>query len=65
MTQFAEDREYAAREKDFERQEAEKLPCPECQAPVGERCRNVHDGQPLGRFPAHWRRIKAAREVEP
>ena len=60
MTQWAEDRRAAGLEKDFEQQQAELVACPECHAPVGERCRNVHDGPPLGRLPAHWRRLRAA-----
>jgi hypothetical protein len=63
VTSWAEGRREAALWRDYERSEAEQVSCPECEAPVGERCRNVHDGQPLGRLPAHWRRLKAA-EVE-
>lgn len=63
MTGWAEDREYAALEKDNERQLAELVACPECGAVPGERCANVHDGQPLEKLPAHWRRIRAAGEV--
>lgn len=60
MTEWAVDREYAALERDNERQQAERVACPECGAIPGERCSNVHDGQPLGKLPAHWRRIRAA-----
>lgn len=62
MTEWAASREYAALEKDHERQLAELVACPECEAVVGERCRSVHDGQPIEKQPAHWRRIKAAEE---
>ncbi len=65
MATWAERRRDAALEKDNERLEAERFNCPECEAAPGETCRNVHDGQPLGKLPAHWRRIKAAEEVEP
>lgn len=63
MTGWAEDREHAALEKDYEQQQAELVACPECGAVVGERCSNVHDGKPLGKLPAHWRRIRAAEGV--
>lgn len=63
MTSWAERQREAGLELDNERLEAQKVACPECQAPVGERCRNVHDGQPLVKFPAHWRRIRAAEEA--
>lgn len=49
-------------EKDYERQQAELVACPECAACPGETCRNVHDGSLLERLPAHWRRIKAAED---
>ena len=64
MSGWAEDREYEALELDHARQQAELVACPECGAVVGERCSNVHDGQPLGRLPAHWRRLKAAEGSE-
>lgn len=60
MTSWAEQRREAALELDHARQEAETVVCPECEAAVGERCRNVHDGLPIEKQPAHWRRIKAA-----
>lgn len=63
MTAWAERRRDAALEKDNERLEAERFTCPECEAAPGETCRNVHDGQPLGKLPAHWRRIKAALDM--
>lgn len=63
MTSWAERHEHAALEKDNERLEAERVTCPECEAPVGETCRDVHNGQPLGKLPAHWRRIKAASQA--
>lgn len=62
MTSWAEGRREAALWRDYERQQAERVACPECEAPVGERCRNVGDGLPLEKFPAHWRRIKASDE---
>lgn len=61
MTSWAEQRRVAALELDHARQEAEKVPCPECQAGVGVRCRNVNDGGPLMKLP-HWKRTKAAEE---
>lgn len=65
MTAWAEGQRAAALRKDYERSEAEQVPCPEtgCGAGVGERCRNVHDQLPLEKQPAHWRRIRAAGEV--
>jgi hypothetical protein len=63
VTGWAEDREYAALEKDHERLQAETVACPECGAVPGERCANVHDGLPLEKQPAHWKRIKAAGET--
>lgn len=62
MTSWAERQREAGLELDNERQQAETVLCPECQARVGERCRNVHDGSPLEKQPAHWRRLKAAEE---
>ena len=63
MTGWAERQREAALEKDNERLEAEQVACPECSAGVGETCRDVHNGQPLGKLPAHWRRIKAASQA--
>ena len=63
MTSWAEARRLAALELDHVRQEAQRVECPECLVEAGERCRNVHDGQPLKRLPAHWRRIRAAEET--
>jgi hypothetical protein len=60
MTGWAEARRVAKLEKDYERQEAERVECPECHAPVGVRCQNLDGGGPLGKLPAHWRRIRAA-----
>lgn len=60
MTTWAERRREAGLELDHVRQEAEQVACPECEAVAGERCRNVHDGQPIEKQPAHWRRLKAA-----
>lgn len=64
MTSWAEQRREAALQLDHARQEAEQVPCPECEAGVGVRCRNVHDGVPIEKQPAHWRRVKAAAEAE-
>lgn len=64
MTSWAERRREAGLEKDHERQQAELVPCPECEAPAGERCRNVHDGLPIEKQPAHWRRLLAAARRE-
>lgn len=63
MTSWAERDRDGSLWRDYERQQAERVACPECAAPVGETCRDVHNGQPLGRFPAHWRRIKAADQA--
>lgn len=63
MTAWAEGRREAALWRDYERSEAQQVVCPECHVQAGETCRNVHDGQPLGKQPAHWRRIKAAKEA--
>ena len=63
MTSWAERREEAALELDNDRIEFGQVPCPECGAGVGERCRDVHNGQPLGKLPAHWRRIKASDQA--
>lgn len=52
MTSWAEQRREAALELDHARLEAETVACPECEAPVGERCRNVNDGGPLMKAPA-------------
>lgn len=65
MTAWADRRREAELERDYERQQAELVACPECEAPVGVRCRNVHDGLPIEKQPAHWRRILAAAREEP
>ena len=64
MTGWAEERRLEGLEHDHERQQAEQVACPECGAVVGERCSNVHDGKPLGKLPAHWRRLRAAEQRE-
>lgn len=64
MTSWAESRREAALQRDYERQQAEQVECPECHAGVGERCRNVHDGQPIRKLPAHWRRLRAADQAD-
>lgn len=58
MTTWAEGRRHAALELDSVRLEAETVACPECEAAVGEGCRNVNDGRPLVKLP-HWKRTKA------
>lgn len=65
MTGWAENREFAALEKDYWRDRALEFDCdePGCGAGVGKPCRSVHDGEPLVKQPAHWRRIKAAEEA--
>lgn len=59
MTSWAERRREEGLHLDYLRQEAERVLCPECQAAVGQHCRNVNDGGPLGKAP-HLKRIKAA-----
>lgn len=59
MTQFAEDRRAAGLELDYLRAEAATVACPECEAVVGEQCRNVNDGGPLRHLP-HRKRMEAA-----
>ena len=56
---------YADRQRDADhewrmaREESMTVPCPQCHAPRGVRCRNtLTDGDP--RFPAHPQRITAA-----
>lgn len=41
---------------------AAAVPCPEhrCAAPIGEPCRNLHNGAPLRHQPAHLARLRAA-----
>lgn len=63
MTEFARRREEAALESDNDRHEFQRVACPECDAEPGKPCRDVHNGQPLGKLPAHWRRVKAALEA--
>lgn len=57
MTSWAEGRRHSALELDSIRLEAETVACPECGAPVGERCRNVNDGRPLNKLPHHKRSV--------
>lgn len=52
--------ELADHEWRMTRAEAEQVTCPECHAAPGQPCTNLTDGQPLGRLPAHWRRIHTA-----
>ena len=59
MTTWAERRREASLKLDHARMEAEAVACPECHAPVGERCRNVNDGRPLVKLP-HLKRSKAS-----
>lgn len=42
-----------------ERAQAETVMCEECHQPAGETCLNLSDGRPLGKLPAHHRRITA------
>lgn len=44
----------------MERDNALTVPCPECGAMEGNPCLNVHDGEPIEKQPAHWRRIAAS-----
>lgn len=62
MTGWARRRELADSEWRMERDQAETIACPEpsCGAAVGEHCRNINDGGPLERLPAHGKRIKDA-----
>lgn len=63
MTEWAERRHFHDLEWRMERAEAEVVDCtePGCEAVPGETCRNLDDGLPLGRLPAHHRRMTAAR----
>jgi len=65
MTSWAEGRTYSALERDDERLRAERVDCdePGCGATVGVTCRDVHNGEPLGKLPAHHRRMKRATET--
>lgn len=59
MTSWAEGQRHAGLELDYLRQESATVACPECQASVGEQCRNVNDGGPLKNLP-HRLRMEAA-----
>ncbi len=52
----------AVREDTFaaEREDAERVECPDCDAEPSQPCRNLHTGQPLARQPAHLARIRNA-----
>jgi hypothetical protein len=59
VTSWAEDRRTAGLELDYLRTESATVACPECEAAVGEQCRNVNDGGLLKNLP-HRRRMEAA-----
>jgi hypothetical protein len=63
MTSWAERQRDADATWRHTRLTAETVPCVDCDARVGETCRNVHTGDPLERLPAHAKRIKAAEGV--
>lgn len=46
-----------------QRDEAEHVPCPECEQPAGQTCINLDGGGEPGRLPVHWRRIRKAEET--
>lgn len=66
MTSWAERRLAADATWRHDRMAAEKVACsePGCGAGVGETCRNVHTGDPLGCQAAHARRIEAGKAAE-
>lgn len=66
MTSWAERQEEARLHRDYERQLAERFPCPEpgCEVPAGVRCRNLRTGEPLEKQAAHDKRIRAAEAAE-
>lgn len=45
------------------RTQAERVPCPHCEVPAGQTCRNDTTGEPLNHQPAHVARINAAHPV--
>lgn len=63
MTAWSERQENARLLRDYERGEANKVPCPElgCGAAVGDTCRNLRTGDPLGKQAAHDKRVKASQ----
>jgi hypothetical protein len=65
MTEWSNRRHVGDLEWRMERAEAETMACTElgCEAPAGEPCVNLDNGEGLSHFPAHWRRIKAAGET--
>lgn len=65
MTSWAERQRAADETWRHDRLVAETVPCdePGCHAPVGETCRNVRTGDPLGKQAAHARRIEAGKQA--
>lgn len=59
MTAWAEGRRFEGLELDYLRTESATVDCPECDAPVGEPCRNATYGGPLVGLP-HHKRMEAA-----
>lgn len=43
----------------MEREQAQRVPCPRCNAGLGETCVNTYTGQLLEKAPAHWQRLYA------
>lgn len=62
MTMPRTRREIASYEWRIARAEAETVPCPRCNAQIGESCWNTELGTDL-RAPAHPQRIKAKEEA--
>jgi hypothetical protein len=62
MTRSRTQHEVADLEFRMERELAERVACPRCTARVGETCWNAGLGSDL-RAPAHWQRIKEAKEA--
>jgi hypothetical protein len=65
MTEWSNRQRDADAEWRMLREQAETEPCPEldCPAVAGETCVNLDDRLPLGRLPAHSRRIRAAADA--
>lgn len=64
MTTWAEGRRDEDMTWRWVRSQAELVPCPRCEEPVGSTCRNPATAEVFKRAPAHWQRIKAAEQVE-
>ncbi len=45
----------------MEREQAQRVPCPRCNAGLGETCVNTYTGQLLEKAPAHWQRFVRRR----